>query len=73
MQATETKIVDLGETPPDELIAALQTQVRSVLAEHKRAGRSVVVLVNDKTVILPPEQIPDWPEDDRADANGVQS
>ena len=46
---------------PDDLLKRIDLGVRRgiahALAEHKKAGRSIVVLKNGKVVKIPPEEI----------------
>jgi hypothetical protein len=43
--------------PDDPIGKAFQAGVAKAIAEHKRAGRSIVVSRNGKVVIVPPEEI----------------
>ena len=47
-----------------QIEAAMQKAVRQALRRHKLLGESVAVSdENGKVVILPPEEIPDYPEE----------
>jgi len=55
---------DLFRTP-GLVDAAMQRAVRQALRRHKLLGESVAVSdEHGKVVILPPEDIPDFPEDE---------
>ena len=43
--------------------AAMQKAVRQALRRHKLLGESVAVSRDGKVVIVPPEEIPDYPEE----------
>jgi len=57
--------IDLLTAPTDVLLDRMQQGVRLALAEHKRAGRSIIVWdeATQKTIELPPDQIPDFDDD----------
>jgi hypothetical protein len=48
---------------PGLVDAAMQKAVRQALRRHKLLGESVAVSQDGKVVILPPEEIPDYPEE----------
>jgi hypothetical protein len=48
---------------PGLVEAAMQKAVRQALRRHKLLGESVAVSRDGKVVILPPEEIPDYPEE----------
>ena len=43
--------------------AAMKKAVRQALRRHKLLGESIAVSRDGKVVILPPEEIPDYPEE----------
>jgi hypothetical protein len=46
------------------LEAAMNRSIRQALRRHKLLGESIAVSRDGKVVILSPEEIPDFPEDD---------
>ena len=46
-----------------QIEAAMQKAVRQALRRHKLLGESVAVSRDGQVVILPPEEIPDYPEE----------
>lgn len=44
--------------------AAMNRSIRQALRRHKLLGESIAVSQDGKVVILPPEEIPDFPEDE---------
>jgi hypothetical protein len=56
---------DIGEifATPGVVDAAMQKAVRQALRRHKLLGESVAVSRDGKVVLLPPEEIPDYPEE----------
>ena len=46
------------------LEAAMNRSIRQALRRHKLLGESIAVSRDGEVVILPPEEIPDFPEDD---------
>jgi hypothetical protein len=46
-----------------QIEAAMQKAVRQALRRHKLLGESVAVSRDGKVVIVPPEEIPDYPEE----------
>jgi hypothetical protein len=50
-------------TTPGLVDAAMQRAVRQALRRHKLLGESVAVSRDGQVVILPPEEIPDFPEE----------
>jgi len=48
---------------PGLVEAAMKKAVRQALRRHKLLGESVAVSRDGKVVILPPEEIPDYPEE----------
>jgi hypothetical protein len=46
------------------LEAAMSRSIRQALRRHKLLGESIAVSRDGKVVILSPEEIPDFPEDD---------
>jgi hypothetical protein len=57
---------DLREifTTPGLVDAAMRKATRQALRRHKLLGESVAVSRDGKVVILSPEEIPDFPEDE---------
>lgn len=57
--------LDLRTASEEEVEAAMQKGVRAALRRHKEAGVPAVVYNHEtgETVLLPPEEIPDYPED----------
>ncbi len=45
------------------VIRGIRNGVRAALRRHKLLGQSIVVWQDGKVVELPPEEIPDWPEE----------
>jgi hypothetical protein len=56
---------DLSEifATPGLIDAAMQKAARQAIRRHKLLGESIAVSQDGKVVILPPEEIPDFPED----------
>lgn len=56
---------DIGEifATPGLMDSAMQKAVRQALRRHKLLGESVAVSRDGKVVIVPPEEIPDYPEE----------
>jgi hypothetical protein len=48
-----------------QIEAAMQKATREALRRHKLLGESIAVSRDGKVVILPPEEIPDFPEDEK--------
>ena len=48
---------------PGLVDAAMKKAVRQALRRHKLLGESIAVSRDGKVVILPPEEIPDYPEE----------
>ena len=46
--------------------AAMNRSIRQALRRHKLLGESIAVSQDGKVVIVPPEEIPDFPEDEPA-------
>ena len=55
-------VAELFNTP-GLVDAAMQKAVRQALRRHKLLGESIAVSRDGKVVILPPEEIPDYPEE----------
>ena len=57
---------DLGKmfTTPGLVDAAMKKAAHDAVRRHKLLGESIAVSRDGKVVILPPEEIPDFPEDD---------
>ena len=53
-----------------EIQKALSKAVRHALRKHKRAGNPIAVWRDDKVVWIPPEEIPDF-EDDEDDKEPI--
>ena len=53
-----------------EIQKALSKAVRHALRKHKRAGNPIAVWREDKVVWIPPEEIPDF-EDDEDDGEPI--
>jgi hypothetical protein len=49
-----------------QIEAAMNRSIRQALRRHKLLGESIAVSRDGKVVILPPEEIPDFPEDEPA-------
>jgi hypothetical protein len=47
-----------------QIEAAMQKATRQAIRRHKLLGESIAVSENGKVVILSPEQIPDFPDDE---------
>jgi hypothetical protein len=47
----------------DGVDRALQRAVRQALTRHKKLGESVAVWRDGRAVIVPPEEIPDFPSE----------
>lgn len=60
--------LDLLTATIGEVEAAMQKGVRAALRRQKAAGVSAIVWddVKNKIVVVPAEEIPDFPEDDEA-------
>ncbi len=59
---------DIGEIfrTPGLIDAAMKKGARAALRRHKLLGESIAVSRDGQVVILPPEEIPDFPEDESA-------
>ena len=57
---------DIGEifATPGLLDAAMQKASRQAIRRHKLLGESIAVSQDGKVVILAPDEIPDFPEDE---------
>jgi hypothetical protein len=51
-------------TTPGLVKAAFDQGIRDAVRRHKLLGESIAVWRDGKVVIVPPEEIPDFPEDD---------
>jgi hypothetical protein len=51
---------------PGLIDAAMKKAARQAVRRHKLLGESIAVSRDGKVVILPPEEIPDFPEDEPA-------
>jgi hypothetical protein len=49
---------------PGLIQAAMNKGIRQALRRHKLLGESIAVSRDGRVVILPPEEIPDFPEDE---------
>jgi hypothetical protein len=49
---------------PGLIEAAMQKAARQAIRRHKLLGESIAVSQDGKVVILPPEEIPDFPEEE---------
>jgi hypothetical protein len=49
---------------PGRIEAAMNKAVRAALRRHKLLGESIAVSRDGKVVILSPDEIPDFPEDE---------
>ena len=47
-----------------QIEAAMNKGIRQALRRHKLLGESIAVSQDGKVVILPPEEIPDFPEEE---------
>ena len=58
--------VDFRTATQEEILAAMNRGVRVALRHHKEAGVPAVVWDDEtsKIVAVPPDQIPDFPEED---------
>jgi len=48
----------------EQIEAAMNKGIRQAIRRHKLLGESIAVSRDGKVVILPPEEIPDFPDDD---------
>ena len=59
----EEKVADVFGTS-GRVEAAMNRSIRQALRRHKLLGESIAVSQDGKVVILSPEEIPDFPEDE---------
>ncbi len=65
--------LDLQTATREEIEAAMKKGVRATLRNHKQAGMPAIVFdyETNEIITLPPDQIPDFPDDDEPFTNGT--